>query len=407
MNAYRLSRYLLAATLVRGADGAAAVGLVLLAVSPGAHLHDGAKVGGLLAAGLTAPHLLGPWLARALDRARDGRVVLAASFAAYGIALGSASLLLGRSPTAFVAVAVVAAGACGPLLTGGLSSRLASVAGGGDRSQRRAEGWDAVSYGLAGTAGPAAVAALAALVTPLAAMLAVAGAAAAGALVTLTLPRGDTSAGPREGALTVRAALRVIVTHGPLRRVSVATMLTAIGGGALSVVAVVFGAALSSRPGAGAALVAAFGAGNLAGSLLVTAFPLRGEPETLAARHVVVMGAALGLCALAPSYPLAMAAFAVAGASNAPFFTATLAARSRYSPKRARAQVFVSLAGVKVAMAAAGTALAGAAAGYGPRILLAAAAAIMVAAAAATGLDRRLSGAPVTPAWPGHASARR
>jgi hypothetical protein len=119
------------------------------------------------------------------------------------------------------------------------------------------------------------------------------------------------------------------------------------------------------------------------------------------------MGAALGLCALAPSYPLAMAAFAVAGASNAPFFTATLAARSRYSPKRARAQVFVSLAGVKVAMAAAGTALAGAAAGYGPRILLASAAAIMMAAAAATGLDRRLSGAPVTPAGPWHASARR
>jgi hypothetical protein len=94
---------------------------------------------------------------------------------------------------------------------------------------------------------------------------------------------------------------------------------------------------------------------------------------------------------LAPSYPLALAAFALAGASNAPFFTATLAARSRYSPAAARAQVFVSLAGVKVAMASAGTALAGAAAGAGPRVLLAAGAALTLGAPCATLLDRRLS----------------
>jgi len=51
------------------------------------------------------------------------------------------------------------------------------------------------------------------------------------------------------------------------------------------------------------------------------------------------------------SYRTALAAFGFAGASNAPFFRATLAARSRYSPERARAQVFVSLAGMTVAVA--------------------------------------------------------
>jgi hypothetical protein len=123
----------------------------------------------------------------------------------------------------------------------------------------------------------------------------------------------------------------------------------------------------------------------------VTAFPLGGEPERVVTRWVVVMAAALAVCALAPSYPLALAAFALAGASNAPFFTATLAARSRYSPAAARAQVFVSLAGVKVAMASAGTARAGAAGGTGPRALLVAGAALTRGAAAETVVDRRIS----------------
>src|SRR4051812_19051155 len=165
--------------------------------------------------------------------------------------------------------------------------------------------------------------------------------------------------------MTVRAALRLIAVSGPLRRVAVATALTAASFGALSVIAVLLGEELSGRSGAGASLVAAFGLGNLAGSGLVTAFPLRGEPERLATRLVVVMAVALALCALVPSSGFALAAFALAGASNAPFFTATLAARSRYSPERARAQVFVSMAGLKVAAASAGTALARAASAAG------------------------------------------
>jgi hypothetical protein len=427
-----LARYLAAATLARAADAGAAVGLVLLAVSPAAGVHHGVGTGGLLAAALTAPHLLGPWVARRLDGARDGRSVLAAAFAAYGVALAAASLGLGRVPLAFVVLAVGAAGACGPLLTGGLSSRLAGIAGSGRRARvtdtaasgreagpagdntasgrredpagaasgrqedpagdagsGRAEGWDAVTYGLAGTLGPALVAVLASATTPLVALLTLAAAAVVAAAVTLTLPPAEPHAAAAQDALTVRAALRLLVARGPLRRVGLATMLTAASFGALPVVAVMLGPDLTSRASAGASLVAAFGLGNLAGSGLVTAFPLRGEPERLTTRWVAVMGAALGLCAFSPSYPLALAAFVLAGASNAPFFTATLAARSRYSPARARAQVFVSLAGMKVAMASAGTALAGAASGAGPRVLLAAGAALTLGAAAATVLDRR------------------
>jgi hypothetical protein len=92
----------------------------------------------------------------------------------------------------------------------------------------------------------------------------------------------------------------------------------------------------------------------------------------MTARFALLLGGCLVLCAVAPSYPSALVAFFLAGAGNAPFFTATLAARSRYSPPEVRAQVFVFMAAVKVATASAGTALAGAAVGLGPRDLLAA-----------------------------------
>jgi hypothetical protein len=392
MAAYKnsaLARYVLAATLVRAADAAAAVGIVLLAASPAAHVAGGARTGGLLAACLTAPHLLGPLVARRLDAARDPRVALAVAFAAYGAALAAAALALGRLPVALPAAAVVAAGACGPLLTGGLSSRVRGVAG----HDARAEGWDAVTYGIAGSAGPAAVAAIAALTSPLAAVLGLAASAVAAAAVALTLPPEPAGDATADRALTAAAALRAIATTGPLRRVGAATMLTAFGGGALSVVAVLLAAALGADPGSGATLMAAYGVGNLAGSLLVTAIPQRGEPERRAVRWAAVIAAGFALCALAPSYPLALVAFGLAGAPNAPFITATLAARAEYAPPGARAQVFVSMAGAKVAMGAAGAALAGAAAGADPRVLLAGAAAVALAATAGAALDRRLSAA--------------
>jgi hypothetical protein len=379
--AWALPRYLFVATLVRAADGGAAVGLVLL---------GGPRLGGLLAACLTAPHLLGPALARRLDSARDDRTLLAAAFAGYGVALAAAAALLGQAP-AFAALAAACAGACGPLLTGGLSSRLESVARGPARDLRRAEGWDAVTYGIGGSAGPAAVAILAAVTSPLAATFALAGAAGVAALLCLTLPPGPSRAAAEP--LPVTATLRALAGRGPLRRVGVATVLSALGLGGLPVIAVALGSALGAPPSAGAALVASFGLGNLAGSLLVTAFPLRGEPERLTARHVAVMGGILGLAALAPSYPLAIAAFAALGAANAPYFTATLAARARYAPPGARAQVFVSLAGAKVAFVSLGTTLAAAGAGLGARPLLAAAATLTLAGAALAVLDRRCTSA--------------
>jgi hypothetical protein len=387
-----LVRYLSAATLARSADGGAAVSLLLLAVSPAAGLHHAAAVGGLLAAGLTAPHLLGPWLGRRMDQVADGRRVLAGCFCCYGIALSAAAVLLGRAPLLVPAALVCLAGANGPLLTGGLSSRLAALAGASQPAQRRAQGWDAVSYGIGSTVGPAIVAGLAALASPLIAVVSLGSAALAAAALTMTLPRSQADIPAPRNALTVGAALRFMAASEPLRRVTAATALTALSTGGLPITAIALGLELTSRPGNGAVLVTAYGLGTLTGSLIVTAFPLRGEPEALVVRHTAIMALSLGLCAVAPTYLLAVAAFAVAGANSAAMFTATLAARSRYSAPSARAQVFVTMAGLKVAMASAGVVAAGAMIGIGARPLLGISAGVVLLAATGIMLDRHRTG---------------
>jgi hypothetical protein len=386
-----LARYVVSATLARGADGGAAVGLVLLAMAPAAQLARPALTGGLLATCLSAPHVVGPVLARRLDRAGDGRYFLAAAFTLYGLALAAASLAVGHAPVWVAACLAVVAGTCGPLLTGGLSSRLAGLVRPDQAAQRRAQGWDAVSYGIGGSAGPAAVAALAGAAGPVPAMLMLSGAALLAAVVTATLPAGNTAPVPARSVLRVRRTLRLIAVSGPLRRVGYVTMVTSVPGGAVAVVAVALGRQLDAGAVSGAVLAAAFGIGNFLGSLVVTAVPLRGEPERLVTRYAAILGVACGLCAVVPDYRLAVVAFGLAGAANAPLFAATLAARSAYSPPGARAQVFVSMAGLKVAMAAVGAAAAGAFAGLGPRVLLSAGAALVFAVVAATAVDRRHS----------------
>lgn len=107
-------------------------------------------------------------------------------------------------------------------------------------------------------------------------------------------------------------------------------------------------------------------------------------------RWAGIAGCTIAVCAVAPTYTAALAAFAVAGGAVAPLFAATLAARSRHVPAGARAQVFVTMAGLKMAMASAGSALAGVAAGSGPRPAIAGAALLTLLAVAVVVLDRRL-----------------
>lgn len=147
---FGLARYVMAAALARTADGGAVVAIVLLVTTQG----GSGSLAGFLAACITAPHLLGPFVARRIDLADDGRKVIAFACVLYSFALAAAVLSYGHTPAILTGLLLSMSGCCGPLLTGGISSRLPAIAGSDQHSQRRAQGWDVATYGIGGTIGP-------------------------------------------------------------------------------------------------------------------------------------------------------------------------------------------------------------------------------------------------------------
>ena len=163
-----------------------------------------------------APHLLGPFIARRLDTAGDGRRVIAVSALAHGLLLEEAGLLLLVTWTVVPALLLVLSGVFGPMLTGGASSRLLSIAGPSQESQRRAQGWDVASYGVSGMLGPAVVAWISAATGPLGAMLILAASTLIGAGAVFALPKQAPAA--ESGAVTSSArVLMTIWRSRPLR----------------------------------------------------------------------------------------------------------------------------------------------------------------------------------------------
>lgn len=387
--------YCLGALCVRMVDAGAGVGLLLLTRSR-LDAATAGRTGGLLVALFSLPHLAGPLLARRLDLARDFRRLLGVAYVVMAVLLAAGAVALGTLPIIAVGAFVALAGFGGPLLTGGLSSRLADLVPADDLAQRRVEGLDATVYGLAGTAGPALVAAISGSISPAVALFTLCSLAVLSAVIVQTLPKAP----PRDRAAVPRArqVLPLVVFDPPLRRVNYMTMVTAAAQAGLAVIAVQLAWSYHIQPSTTAVLISVAGAGNLLASLLLSARPLSGDPDRLTTRHVALVAACFGLCALAPSFWFGVAAFTAMGVATAPFVTATFAARNRYAPPQARSQVFITLAALKLTAASGGTALAGLLIGLGPTLMLLTGGAVVLLAAAASIFDRRL--APATNATP-------
>lgn len=381
LRVWALARYVFAATLVRSVDGGAVVAIVLLANSKGMPGWSA----GLLGASITAPHLLGPFIARKLDTARDGRKVIAASAILHGVLLGAAALLM---PTGALwpAMLLFASGVFGPMLTGGISSRLPYIAGPEQRSQRRAQSWDVATYGLSGTLGPAAVAWIAATSDPLTATMVLAAAAVLGAGAVLALPKQEPSH-PATEVPSPAQTLILVWKHGPLRRTLGLTVTVAFSVAALPIYAVTIAPVLGGGPAAGL-LVAAYGAGNLLGSAGLMLRPLRGDADRLMSVLAVLVAVTLTAVVLTPTLSSSLVAFCLAGVANAVFFAATLAARSEFAPTASRGQIFIWVGALKIAGGAAGTAIAGAIVGAAAWAPLALATTVTAIAVMATIVER-------------------
>jgi MFS family permease len=381
-----LPRYVAAATLARSADGGGVVAVVLIVTTSGGP----GWLAGLLGASITAPHLLGPLLARRLDTARDGRDVIAVACLLHGAGLAAAALAYPHVPVIVTAVLLMLAGLMGPFLTGGISSRLPAIAGPAQTSQRRAQGWDVATYGLGGTIGPTVVAIVSVAATPTVAALWLAVATAAAAVLVRLLPASEPEAAGVEVPRPL-ATLWILVTTGPLRRTLYLTMTVALSVAVLPIVAVASTADLGQAVGAAGALTAAYGLGSLAGSVGVMIRPIRGSADTAMTALAFVVAAALVVVLFAPGFALAVIAYGAAGVANAYFFATTLAARSEHAPPQARGQVFVWVGALKITAGSAGTAAAGAVITAGVHLPVAFAVVAAAAAAAASVLDRRAS----------------
>ena len=382
-----LPRYVVAAALARTADGGAVVAIVLLATAG----NGSGALAGLLGACITAPHLLGPFVARRIDLAQDGRKVIATACCVYAAALATAVLTFESVPAVVTGLLLATSGLCGPLLTGGISSRLPAIVGPEQRTQRRAQGWDVATYGIGGTVGPSLVAALSAWASPSAAALALAAGAFGAAGLVLLLPfappvhGGDTSAVPQPAR-----TLALMARTGTLRRTLYMTMTVAFSVAALPITAVHLTSVFGVDAATAAVLTATYGLGNLAGSAAVMLRPLTGSPDKLMARLALGVLAGLAVVAASPGLALSVAAYGITGALNALFFASTLAARSEYAPAEARGQVFIWVAALKIATASAGTATAGALTGVHVRLPLLVGVALITAAVLASRTERFL-----------------
>lgn len=379
-----LTRYVLAATLARSADGGAVVAVVLLVTTSGAP----GWLAGILGACITAPHLLGPFIARCLDTARDGRNVIALACMAHGATLAAAVLLYPVTWPIVPGLLLVASGLVGPLLTGGISSRLAAIAGSDRTSQRRAQGWDVATYGIGGTIGPSLVAAVSAWADPAAAALILAASTFVAAAVIRLMPYSPPAASPSDIPRPGRTLLMMIAS-GPLRRTLYLTVVVALSVSALPITAVASTGDLRVEPAAAGILTAAYGLGGLAGSAGVMIRPMRTDADPLMTWLAAAVAVALWGAAFAGVFPVAVAAYSAAGLLNSSFFAATLAARSEYAPAEARAQVFVWTGALKISAGSAGTAMAGTIVAPATQLPLFLAAGLIAATVVASVFDRR------------------
>lgn len=352
-----LTKYVLAATFARAADGGAVVAVVLLVISHGGSSH----LAGLLGACITAPHMLGPLLARRIDLAQDGRKVISLACAIYSLAFSLAVLTYGEISPWVTGILLATSGCSGPLLTGGISSRLPSIVSDDVKSQRRAQAWDVATYGLGGTIGPSLVAGVSAYCTSAQAAFCLALAAMTAAILMLRLPfRPPVHGGDVSKVPGVWATISMMGKDGRLRRTLYMTTIVSFSMASLPITAVQMTTELGVAAASAAFMTAAYGIGNLSGSAFVMIRPLSGSPDQLMSRFaaLVVLGLLGVLCT--KYFTVLLCAYWAAGVLNAFFFASTLAARSEYSPPTARGQVFLWVAALKITAGSAGTATAGA-----------------------------------------------
>jgi MFS family permease len=396
---YGLAAYLSGATAARMGDEMSGPALLLLALA----VTGSPAEASLVLAGLTISTAVGgPVLGAVLDRVAHPGRILGLALVYYGATVGVVALLLGRAPL-FVAVAVgMAAGFAGPALTAGWTAQLAKVMPGGTLT--RAYALDAATYNTAGLVGPG----LAGIVATwwgagwsvvLAIVLIVLAMPVAVGFRSAPVPLSPVMVPPPREPLrqALLAGLRIIGTRRPLLTVTVRSVVSFFGFGALIVAVPLLGQQLTGHASLGAVLLSVMATAALVATAATARFPLRLSPDRLAQVATGLIAAALLVLVLTRWPALVVAAFVLVGLADGPLFAAVLAIRHREAPRHLHAQVFTTAASLKTGAFAIGAALGGWLAGHSVGAALAFAAGCQLLAVVLAAVITRSGPAAETP----------
>ncbi|WP_157245595.1 MFS transporter [Nonomuraea typhae] len=392
-----LWRYMAGAAGARTGDDMSGPALLVVGLA----VSGSPAVAGWLLAGLTVSASVGgPVLGVLLDRSRRPGRLLAWCLAGYSGGLMLILGLLGRAPDGLVIALAVLAGLLGPALSGGWTAQIPLAVPAGLLS--RATALDSISYNVAALLGPA----LAGLVATLGGgswpVIVAAALIAASLPIALTLPArhgdGTSAAGGPSIAAELAAGMRAITGSVPLRRATATSMVSMAGIAMLVVCTPLLGERLAGGAGHGTLLLAVTAATALAANAVLARLapavrPTGGWwPDGALVWATALLGAGIGLTALADGVALAVAGAAIAGVGEGPQLTALFTVRHRDAPARLRSQIFTTGASLKITSFAAGSAVAGPLAGYSvPLALLAGAGLQAVAVLVYWGLSPRRS----------------
>ena len=352
-----VAAYFTAALAIRISDAGTAAAVVLLVLGTGAVHRGSAGDASLLAACLAVPNVLGPLSARLMTLLPTAKVGLCGSFAVFAAGFLGAGLLIRDGRLAAAAVALLLVGFLGPIVTGGLSSHLGALVAEEQRAQRRAQSADSLTYAISNSVGNSLVGGIAAAVSPLATVCALCALAVAAALLTLRLPIRPQGAAARQSA-PMKQVLLAMVRIKPLRDIVTITYGNVIGYYSLVVFSAGFARGKGLSTTVGPMLLSVMGLGALVVGAYFTLRPLARDAVRTAKWCAIVSGLCMTLAGVGDIWS-AGAAFLVVGGSQSLLNTAALAVRREASPEDLRSSVFISMAGLKVAIGSIGLGLAG------------------------------------------------
>ena len=309
--------YILAAMFARIATGGSAVAIVLLARDYGA---DGTMVG-ILAACLTAPHVLGPLYGRWLDEVRDTRIILAATSVSFAAFFQLAILGFNLNLHWLTMTSLLVCGVCSSFMMGGLSTQLTHLVDEDVQTRRRAQSMDTSTYGFGLTVGPLIVALFGSLyplqttVALLMSLPVVAG------VIILCLPRlRNTHERGHEEALGFRDVINIMARSSALKRTFAMTAAGSFAVAALPVIAVYLSEAWQHSREDGAFMVTAYGVGCLCGAFLLMLRPMKADAVVLLRNVGLLLLVTLILVAASASFMMGMLTYWLCGVVNSIFF---------------------------------------------------------------------------------------